>query len=173
MLASRWRGGAAGCGRSRRGNAAPARTAAASYARTMADVHTPEQRRRNMSAIRSKDTKPELAVRRIAHRLGRRFRLHRADLPGRPDIVFPRLRRIVDVRGCYWHMHDCPYGRVKPKANADFWEAKRAGNVRRDERNAAELKRLGWRLLVVWECETRDPVGLEARLREFLADPPE
>ena len=135
----------------------------------MADVHTPEQRSRNMSAIRGKDTKPELIVRRIAHRLGYRFRLHRRDLPGAPDIVLPRHQKIIFVHGCYWHMHTCRWGCVTPKTNAEFWQAKRTGNVDRDKRNLAKLKPLGWKVLTIWECETRDIPKLTARLAAFLS----
>lgn len=132
------------------------------------DVHNPAQRSRNMAAIRSKDTNPELMVRRVAHRLGYRFRLHRRDLPGSPDLVFPRLRKVVEVRGCYWHLHDCPYGSVTPKTNADFWQAKRSGSVKRDKENEAKLRTLGWQVLIVWECETRDAGRVEVKLRHFL-----
>lgn len=135
---------------------------------SVADVLTPEQRSRNMSAIRSKDTKPEMVVRRIAHRLGYRFRLHRRDLPGAPDLVFPRLKKIIFVHGCYWHIHDCPWGCVAPKTNARFWQAKRTGNVQRDQKSARKLKRLGWRVLTIWECETRDMPRLSGRLSRFL-----
>jgi len=134
----------------------------------MVDVHTPEQRSRNMSAIRGRNTKPELVVRSLVHRMGFRYRLHRKDLPGKPDLVFPALRRVVFVHGCFWHMHDCPYGRVRPATRAEFWSEKRGGNVERDRRHAADLIEAGWRALVIWECETRDPQMLAARLREFL-----
>src|ERR1700733_236240 len=130
----------------------------------MADVHTREQRSRNMSAIRGKDTKPELIVRRIAHRLGYRFRLHRRDLPGVPDLVFPKLRRIVNVHGCYWHMHTCRWGSVTPKTNAEFWQTKRTGNVARDKRNLARLRKDGWKVLTIWECETKDRQKLATRI---------
>lgn len=122
-----------------------------------------------MAAIRSRNTKPEMIVRRLVHRLGFRFRLHRRDLPGRPDLVFPRLRKIVEVRGCYWHMHDCSFGRVTPRTNANFWHVKRSGNVRRDMRNLARLRALGWEVLVVWECQTRDLSALKGKLARFLA----
>src|SRR5438874_463419 len=120
------------------------------------DVHTREQRSRNMSAIRGKDTKPELIVRSIVHALGCRFRLHRRNMPGAPDIVLPRHKKIVLVHGCYWHMHNCRWGLVTPKTNAKFWHAKRTGNVKRDRRNLTELKRMDWRVLTVWECETKN-----------------
>ena len=134
----------------------------------MADVHTPEQRNRNMSAIRGKDTKPEMSVRRIAHALGYRFRLHRRDLPGTPDLVFPSLRKIILVHGCYWHMHCCRWGCVVPKTNRAFWQKKRMGNVQRDKRNVRKLRRLGWNVLTVWECEVRSPPRLTRRIASFL-----
>jgi DNA mismatch endonuclease (patch repair protein) len=122
-----------------------------------------------MSAIRGKDTKPELVVRRIVHGFGFRFRLHRRDLPGVPDLVFPRWKKIIFVHGCYWHMHNCRWGCVTPKTNAAFWRAKRAGNVERDTRNSRNLKELGWKVLIVWECETTDTGRLGRKLRKFLA----
>jgi DNA mismatch endonuclease (patch repair protein) len=134
----------------------------------MPDVHSREQRSRNMAAIKGKNTKPEMIVRRLAHKLGYRFRLHRRDLPGCPDLAFPSLRRVIFVHGCFWHMHDCRYGCVVPRTNASFWQAKRRSNVDRDERQMAALRRDGWRVLVVWECETRDPAALSRRLVRFL-----
>jgi DNA mismatch endonuclease (patch repair protein) len=134
----------------------------------MTDVLTPEQRRRNMSAIRGADTKPERIVRSLAHRLGYRFRLHRRDLPGRPDLVFPSRRKVILVHGCFWHVHECPYGRVKPATNSGFWANKRSQNTARDQRNMAALEAAGWSVLVVWECETRKPEQLAQALREFL-----
>lgn len=121
----------------------------------MTDVHTPEQRSRNMAAIRGKNTKPEIKVRSILHSMGYRFRLHRKDLPGKPDIVLPRLTLAIFVHGCFWHHHDCRYGRAVPVTRAEFWESKRADTVARDIRNAKALKSEGWRVLVVWECSTR------------------
>src|SRR4051812_18879140 len=106
----------------------------------MTDVHTPEQRSRNMAAIRYKDTVPELKVRRALHALGIRYRLHRRDLPGKPDIVIPKFRAVVFVHGCFWHIHSCPYGQPKPATNSTFWSEKRQGNVDRDRRNAAALQ---------------------------------
>jgi len=134
----------------------------------MTDVLTPEQRHRNMSAIRGADTKPELIVRSLAHRLGYRFRLHRRDLPGKPDLVFPARRKVILVHGCFWHVHDCPYGRVKPATNPGFWAKKRGENAARDQRNIAALEAAGWRVLVIWECEARSPEPLSRRLSEFL-----
>src|SRR5919106_1632532 len=119
----------------------------------MADVHTPEQRSRNMAAIRGKNTAPELVVRRIAHRLGYRFRLHRRDLPGRPDLVFPRLRKVILVHGCFWHQHPgCSLAR-SPKSRPDYWLPKLRRNQERDAKAAEALKGLGWDLMVLWECE--------------------
>jgi len=134
----------------------------------MADVLTPEQRRRNMAAIKGKNTKPEMIVRRLIHSLGYRYRLHRKDLPGKPDLVFPIRRKIIEVYGCYWHMHACPYGKVVPKTNTEFWQTKRLSNVTRDTRNSEELARLGWRVLVIWECEVKDAGELRARITQFL-----
>jgi len=135
------------------------------------DVHSREQRSRNMSAIRGKDTKPEMIVRCIVHRLGYRYRLHRRDLPGTPDLVFPRLHKIINVHGCFWHMHKCRYGLVTPKTNRNFWEAKRTGNARRDRTTLRRLRANGWDVLAVWECETKNNAGLEGRLRSFLDAP--
>ena len=121
-------------------------------------------RSRNMAAIRGKDTGPELAVRRILHAMGLRFRLHRKDLPGRPDIVLPKHRTVVFVHGCFWHRHeDCRYT-TTPKTRQEFWESKFAANVERDSRNRTDLRQLGWRVIVVWECELRQPSDLKERL---------
>lgn len=121
-----------------------------------------------MSAVRSKDTKPEMTVRRIAHELGFRFRLHRADLPGRPDIVFPGRHAVVFVHGCWWHGHTCARGARVPKANRDYWIAKVTRNKRRDESVIARLQAEGWRVLVVWECEINDRDALARTLKDFL-----
>ena len=134
----------------------------------MTDVHTKKQRSFNMSRIRAKDTKPEMIVRSLVHALGYRFRLHRKDLPGRPDIVLARHRKIIFVHGCFWHMHNCKYGRVKPRTNARFWQDKRAGNRERDRRNKYGLKKQGWSILVVWECWIRKPDKLREKLVDFL-----
>jgi DNA mismatch endonuclease (patch repair protein) len=134
----------------------------------MADVLTPEQRRRNMAAIKGKNTKPEMLVRQLVHSLGYRYRLHRKDLPGKPDLVFPSRRKVIEVYGCYWHMHDCPYGRVVPKTNAEFWQNKRLSNVTRDAKNSEELAKQGWRVLIIWECEVKDKEKLQERITHFL-----
>jgi DNA mismatch endonuclease (patch repair protein) len=125
----------------------------------MADVLTPEQRRLNMSRIRGKDTRPELVLRRGLHAMGLRFRLHRKDLPGRPDMVFPRYRAAVLVHGCFWHGHDCPLFKW-PATRREFWQAKIEGNCARDLRDLAGLAAAGWRVLVVWECALKGPARL-------------
>jgi len=132
------------------------------------DFLTPTQRSYRMSLIRKKDTRPELVVRKAVHRLGYRFRLHRADLPGTPDLVFVRLRKVIDVRGCFWHSHSCR--RVKPRVatRKEYWRPKLARNAAGDRSNVRRLRRLGWAVLVVWECETRKPAALARRLRDFL-----
>ena len=134
----------------------------------MADIHTKAQRSFNMSRIKGKDTKPELVVRSVVHRLGYRFRLHRKDLPGKPDIVLPRHKKIIFVHGCFWHMHNCKKGRVKPATRAKFWEDKRTGNKKRDRRNIRALKKLGWDVLVVWECQVRSG-SFELSVSGFLS----
>ena len=121
-----------------------------------------------MRRIRKVDTKPELAVRRIAHRLGFRFRLHRRDLPGTPDLVFPRLRKVIFVHGCFWHQHDCPLGSRQPSANTGYWLPKLARNVERDRLARLRLASEGWDVLVVWECQTRRAQALEHVLAQFL-----
>jgi DNA mismatch endonuclease Vsr len=135
------------------------------------DFHdVPPARRRNLAAVAGKDTAPELSVRRLLHGMGYRFRLHRRDLPGTPDIVLAGRRKIVEVRGCFWHRHPDPACRnaVLPKIRAEWWAAKLARNVARDERNLAALREAGWSVLVLWECEVKDVATLTARLREFM-----
>ena len=134
----------------------------------MVDVHSSEQRSRNMSAIRSKDTKPEVCVRRLLHSMGFRFRLHRRNLPGKPDIVLARHKAVILVHGCFWHCHKCRFGMVKPAQRAEFWAAKRQSNTERDLRNKISLESLGWRVMVVWECEIGAHDLLKKRLKEFL-----
>ena len=135
---------------------------------SMVDVLTPQQRRFNMSRIRSRDTRPEMIVRSIVHGMGFRYRLHKRDLPGKPDLVLVRHRKIIDVHGCFFHMHDCRYGKVRPATNAEFWRAKRQSNVNRDRRNIEALKNAGWQVLIVWECETKNQDSLQEILTDFL-----
>lgn len=121
-----------------------------------------------MRAVKSRDTTPELLVRRMVHALGKRFRLHRADLPGKPDLTFPGLRKCILVHGCFWHGHDCKRGARPPKDNAEYWERKIGRNRERDGRTLEALRALGWDALVVWECETKDKDALRERLKTFL-----
>ena len=121
-----------------------------------------------MAAIKGKDTKPEMVVRRLVFRLGYRYRLHGKNLPGRPDLVFRSRRKVIFVHGCFWHMHKCRYGQVKPKTNATFWEEKRKANVERDQRQRKALNSDGWDVFVAWECETKDVCQLKIRLEVFL-----
>jgi len=134
----------------------------------MADVLTAAERRRNMAAIRGRDTKPELTVRSFLHRMGYRYILHDRSLPGRPDLSFPSRRKVIFVHGCFWHMHHCKYGQVRPATNAAFWQVKRAANVERDALVERELQDLGWDIIVTWECELRDVHALARRLIRFL-----
>jgi len=134
----------------------------------MTDVLTPEQRRRCMAAIRGKDTKPEMAVRSVLDALKVKYDLHRPDLPGKPDIVLARRKKIIFVHGCFFHMHRCRYGRVVPATNRRFWSDKRGENRERDKRNRAALRRKGWRLFTVWECWTKEPIKLTERIAGFL-----
>lgn len=128
------------------------------------DIVTPAKRSQMMSGIRGKNTRPELVVRSVAHRLGLRFRLHPKELPGRPDLVFPKHRTAVFVQGCFWHRHDCGLAAV-PKTRTEFWLAKFAANVERDRVCRTELELRGWKVLQIWECETRDPAKVELLLR--------
>lgn len=121
-----------------------------------------------MRRVRGKNTTPERAVRRVAHALGYRFRLHRRDLPGTPDLVFPRLRMAIFVHGCFWHRHEGCARTTMPKTRAAYWREKFEQNVRRDRRNLAALRCLGWEVLVVWECQTFERIQLLARLSRFL-----
>jgi DNA mismatch endonuclease (patch repair protein) len=138
----------------------------------MADRLTPAQRSWNMSRIRGKNTKPELLVRRLLHAKGYRYRLHgkagKGRLPGNPDLVFAGRRKVIFVNGCFWHFHDCRVGQHAPKANAAFWEAKRARTRDRDAQQRSQLEAAGWTVLTVWECELKDGSALEAQLVEFL-----
>ena len=134
----------------------------------MIDIISREQRSRNMARIGRRDTEPELVVRRIAHRMGFRFRLYRRDLPGTPDLIFPKYRLAVFVHGCFWHRHgECRFA-YSPKTRVEFWTEKFKQNVARDRRNESALRDLGWRVAVIWGCETRNVRIVEDRLRECL-----
>ncbi len=137
----------------------------------MTDKLTPERRSENMARIRSTDTKPEMAVRRFVHALGYRFRLHRADLPGKPDLVFPSRQKVIFVHGCFWHQHAdrrCKIAR-RPKSSGDYWNAKLDRNVARDARVKRALKKFGWKTMTIWECQVRaGPKAFERSVRRFL-----
>ena len=121
-----------------------------------------------MQAVRSKDTKPEIAVRKLVHRMGYRYRLHRKDLPGKPDLVFPGRRKAIFVHGCFWHGHDCPAGQNTPTSNRNYWEPKLTRNRQRDAENRTALQACGWDVLILWECEIESDTALSERLRNFV-----
>lgn len=134
------------------------------------DKLTPERRSENMRRIKSKDMKPELLVRRLVHGLGYRYRLHKKDLPGKPDLVFGPRKKVIFVHGCFWHGHErtgCLDAR-RPKSNTDYWNPKLTRNKERDAERIAALQADGWEVLVIWECETKDTKDLQARLQRFL-----
>lgn len=138
----------------------------------MVDTLTPAERSELMARVRSKDTRPEILVRRLVHAMGYRYRLHVRRLPGSPDLVFPRLRKVLFVHGCFWHQHpnpECKIARL-PKSRPEFWRPKLEGNRRRDKRQQEALLDLGWRFMVVWECETWDIPGLIEKIQMFLAE---
>ena len=137
---------------------------------SIVDRITTHQRSENMRRIKGRNSAPELAVRRVAHNLGYRFRLHQAGLPGRPDIVFSARRKVIFVHGCFWHRHDnCKYA-YTPKSRTEFWLSKFKANVARDAKALAELVDSGWGVLVIWECETGDANVLASRLISFLGE---
>ncbi len=121
-----------------------------------------------MRSVRSRDTGPELKVRKIVYSLGFRYRLHQRDLPGAPDITFRPIKKIIFVHGCFWHGHSCKRGARIPKTNRDYWIKKISGNFERDKKHKAKLKKLGWRVLVIWECQIKNTKTLEGRISHFL-----
>ena len=126
-----------------------------------------------MRAVKGQDTGPEMRVRRLVHRMGYRYRLHRKDLPGKPDLVFPGRRKVIFVHGCFWHGHDCKRGARAPKTNAAYWKTKIGRNAQRDAEHRAALRALGWDALVIWECELKqDDDRLAARIKQFLDGEP-
>ena len=132
------------------------------------DTLTPRERSARMALVRGKDTKPELLVRRLVHGLGYRYRLHRRDLPGTPDLVFPGRGKVIMVHGCFWHRHEgCALARL-PKSRGDFWLPKLTTNAERDASNTRALRRLGWGVMTIWECQLRDTAALASRIRRFL-----
>jgi DNA mismatch endonuclease, patch repair protein len=134
----------------------------------MADVFTPEKRSLIMGRVKGSNTRPELVVRSIVHRLGFRFRLHRRDLPGCPDIVLPKHKKIIFVHGCFWHGHEGCRRSARPTSNESFWDRKLTGNIERDKRNQDKLREMGWQVLIVWECEVKDAKRLSLILERFL-----
>jgi DNA mismatch endonuclease, patch repair protein len=134
----------------------------------MTDVVSRTERSRIMAAVKSKDTTPEMIVRRLVHSLGYRYRLHVRTLPGTPDLVFPRLRKIINVNGCFWHLHGCPRCRV-PSSRREYWLKKLQRNAARDKLTQQKLRRDGWKVLVIWECQTRAPnKKLQKKIVTFL-----
>ncbi|WP_083415253.1 very short patch repair endonuclease [Massilia timonae] len=127
----------------------------------------PEARSALMARIGSKNTKPELIVRKLVYSMGYRYRLHKKDLPGRPDIVFAARKKLIFIHGCFWHAHSCKRG-FKPKTNVEFWNAKLQRNIERDQETLSKLKSLGWQSLVIWECEIKDLTLVEKRVRSFI-----
>lgn len=132
------------------------------------DTASPEKRSWIMRQVKGRDTSPEKIVRSLLHRMGYRFRLQRDDLPGKPDIVLPRFKTVVFVNGCFWHRHSGCKRATTPATNVDYWQTKFERNVARDARNQAELEKMGWRVVVVWECELKDKTTLEKRLDDYL-----
>lgn len=132
------------------------------------DHLSPESRSANMRAVKNRDTEPERIVRKLSYSLGYRFRLHDSKLPCKPDVVFRARRKAIFVHGCFWHHHNCRHGLQIPKTNTAFWKKKIAKNVERDAKAIRSLRKIGWRSLVIWECETRIPSRLVPRLRRFL-----
>jgi DNA mismatch endonuclease (patch repair protein) len=121
-----------------------------------------------MAQIRKVDTKPEMIVRRLVHAMGYRFRLHRRDLPGAPDLVFPSRRKVIFVHGCFWHRHDCPDGRKLPRSKPEYWGPKLERNKQRDEASVTKLEKLGWNVLALWECQLKDLDQLRGAIARFL-----
>lgn len=136
----------------------------------MPDTISADRRSANMRAIRSTNTKPEIIVRRLVHAMGYRFRLHRKDLPGKPDMVFPRRRAVIFIHGCFWHQHqdpDCKNARL-PKSNSDYWQPKLIRNKARDAEHESALLGLGWHVLVIWECQIKDTETLKRQIKGLL-----
>jgi DNA mismatch endonuclease (patch repair protein) len=132
------------------------------------DTFTPDQRSELMRRVRGQDTEPEMMVRRFVHRMGFRYRLHCRELPGNPDLVFPSRRKIIFVHGCFWHGHACRSGRNRPSSNQMYWIPKLERNRKRDRANRRKLKKLGWDVLVVWECQLKHGEEAAARIARFL-----
>ena len=135
----------------------------------MADKWTPEQRSRMMARVKNANTTPEVEVRKVLHSLGYRFRLHDRKLPGAPDIILPKHRKVIFVHGCFWHGHTCNKGR-RPTSRVEFWDAKLDANHARDNAAQTQLREQGWGVLVVWECEVKSKSGVSTILTEFMTN---
>jgi DNA mismatch endonuclease (patch repair protein) len=134
----------------------------------MPDKFTPQERSRIMARVKSRDTAPEKMVRKILHRMGYRFRLRSAKLPGKPDVILPKHKKIVFVHGCFWHGHEGCRRSLRPASNSEYWNRKIDRNIARDARVQQELKEMGWKVLVIWQCQMRDASTVEERLEGFL-----
>ena len=136
----------------------------------MADTVTPKRRSEIMANIQAKGMKPEMAVRQLTHAMGYRYRLHRKDLPGKPDLVFPGRQKVIFVHGCFWHQHADPACKMahRPQSNQDYWLPKLERNAARDAKHQTRLAELGWESLVIWECDLKSGDGIENRIRKFL-----
>jgi DNA mismatch endonuclease (patch repair protein) len=134
----------------------------------MTDVFSQKQRSMIMRRVKSKDTAPEVFVRSLTHRLGYRFRLHRNDLPGNPDLVFPSRKKVIFVHGCFWHGHNCNRGRRVPKTNQAYWTEKITKNKERDKNARSSLKKMGWSSMIIWECELKDTDKLILKIVSFV-----
>lgn len=132
------------------------------------DTLNPKQRHRAMAAVKGRDTSPEIIVRRILHRAGFRFRLHRKDLPGKPDIVLPKYQMVILVHGCFWHQHPGCKHSSRPLSHQDYWQSKLDRNILRDQKNISELNALGWKVHIIWECETKDKELLLEKIFCFM-----
>lgn len=137
----------------------------------MTDRLTPERRSWNMSRIRSKNTKPEISVRSLLHRMGYRFSLRRKDLPGRPDIVLQKYKTVIFVHGCFWHRHKGCFRATIPKSNRKYWKLKLENNATRFDNNKSKLRILGWKCAIIWECETKDQSKLARKIKCILQNP--
>jgi len=134
----------------------------------MTDIFSKEKRSWIMSRVWSQDTTLEIKVRSLVHRMGYRFRLHRKDLPGKPDLAFISRKKAIFVHGCFWHGHNCPRGGRIPKSNIQYWNDKIKRNIERDKQNYIALESLGWKILLIWECELKDPDQIKSKMESFL-----
>jgi len=134
----------------------------------MVDNLSREQRKKTMSLVRDKDTKPEMTVRKLVHSIGYRYRLHRKNLPGCPDLVFPSRNKVIFVHGCFWHGHDCRGGRNRPSSNESYWTKKLKRNIQRDAENLRKLKELDWNSMIIWECEIKNREVITRKIHRFL-----